>query len=351
MPPEALAFGSAQERLQTLRSAYPLADNWSEPELFVDEAVIEDTTIHLVGLFARSATGREVTGSAASTDTAPVERAFFELLERASVVDATAGTAAFRVLDERGEVCEECEHGALFPQDVPGASFRYALSNGVAAGSSFESAARAAFGELVERDRILRSWYGAIRPVRVAAAPPAVLDRLSSVYRFETFAFPGSSGRGEGLEVVGIYGFPRRAGIPLIRGTGAGLDRHDALLRATRECLQTLGFLWGESLPESEPDVSTTAEYHQDYYLWPESQPHLERWLRGERVRDSLRLHPREIPRCAGPKFADLTPPHLASRLHVLKALPETELPVVFGRGHPWVASSGLDDLGVHPVS
>jgi hypothetical protein len=350
MPPEPLALGSAQERLQALRSAYPLAEGWSEPELFVEEAVIEEMTIHLVGLFARNAAGREVTGSAASTDAAPVERAFFELVERASVVDATARAGAFRVLDERGQVSEMREHAALFPVDVPGASFRYALSNGVAAGSSFEAAAHAAFGELVERDRILRSWYGGIRPIRVTEAPGGVLDRLSSVYRFETFAFPGSSCRSAGLEVVGIYGFPRRAGIPLIRGTGAGIDRHDALLRAIRECMQMLGFLWGESLPETEPDFSTTAEYHQDYYLWPESQPRLERWLRGEHARESLHLHPREIPH-TGPKFADLTPPHLASRLYVLKALPETELPVVFGRGHPWVASSGFDDLGVHPVS
>jgi hypothetical protein len=350
MPPEPLPFGSSEERLRALCAAYPLADGWSEPELFVDEAVIEETTIHLVGLLARNPAGREVTGSAASTDAAPVERAFFELVERASILDAAARAGTFRVLDEHGHVCGESEHAALFPRDVPGASFRYALSNGVAAGSSFESAARAAFRELVERDRILRSWYGASRPVRVAEAPLAVLERLSSVYRFETFAFPGSIGRGEGLEVIGVYGFPRRAGIPLIRGTGAGVDRHDALLRATQECLQTLGFLWGESLPESEPDLSTTAEYHQDYYLWPESQPRLERWLQGEHVRHAVQLHSGEIPRTR-PKFADLTPPHLASRLYVLKAIPETELPVVFGRGHPWVTSSAFDDLGVHPVS
>jgi hypothetical protein len=341
----------AEDQLRALLRAYPLADGWAEPELFIEEAVIGRTRIHLVGLLARTLDGRDVTGSAASTDAPPVERAFFELIERVSILDATAEpTARFRLLDERGQVTRECEHAELFPKNVPGASFRYALSNGVAAGSSFETASRAAFGELVERDRILLSWYGATTPVALADAPVAELRSLSDVYRLETFAFPAAGGASNGLEVVGIFGFPRHAGAPFIRGAGAGVDRREASLRAARECLQTLGFLWGEPLPEREPAFSTTAEYHQEYYLWPESQPKLERWLQGEHARKSSMLHPQGI-RSGARRFADLTPAHLASRLSVLKALPETELPVVFGRGHPWVASSGLGDLEVHPVS
>ena len=114
-------------RLQAVRAVeidgkpYPVSHAW------------EHVPIHLVGLCAKSDDGRDVTGSAASVDCPPRERAYFELLERASLLDAVMGRSArLSVLDERGQNAGHSAHEAVFPLAPPDASFRYALSNGVA---------------------------------------------------------------------------------------------------------------------------------------------------------------------------------------------------------------------------
>lgn len=339
---------AGQVSLEILMREFPLAASWREPEVFEDLVEIAGVPIHLVGLCAKGDDGRDVTGSAASVDGPPRQRAYFELLERASILDAIARPSAhLSVLDERGRNAGHSAHEAVFPLAPSDASFRYARSNGVAAGASFEHASEAAFLELVERDRVLRSWYGALAPVRFREPELGPLARLESQYRFDVFEFPED---GSDLSVVAVFGFPRAAGAPLIRGAGAGRSRGAAENRAIRECLQSVGFLWGEEVPAVEPAFATTADYHQEYYLWPESLPRLRRWLDGER-RDVRAFSSTLAVRSSGRRFADLSPPHLAGRLHVLKALPDGELPLVFGAGHPFLDAPLAEELRVHPVS
>ena len=71
-----------QVSLEILMREFPLATSWHEPEVFEDLVEIAGVPIHLVGLCAKSDGGRDVTGSAASVDCPPRERAYFELLER-----------------------------------------------------------------------------------------------------------------------------------------------------------------------------------------------------------------------------------------------------------------------------
>jgi len=339
---------AGQVSLDVLMREYPLAASWNEPEIFEDLVEIAGVAIYLVGLCAKRDDGRDVTGSAASVDGVPHERAYFELLERASLLDAvTCRAPRVSVLDERGRNAGHSEHGAVFPLAPPEALFRYALSNGVAAGASFEHASESAFLELVERDRVLRSWYGALPPVRLSDPELGPLAGLESHYRFEVVEFPED---GSELSVVAVFGFPRAAGAPLIRGAGAGRSRAAAQSRAVRECLQSVGFLWGEAVPVIEPTFSTTADYHQEYYLWPRSLPRLRRWLDGERRTARVSASTAEGHR-SGRRFADLSPQHLAGRLHVLKALPAGELPLVFGAGHPCIEAPLAEELRVHPVS
>jgi hypothetical protein len=49
--------------------------------------------------------------------------------------------------------------------------------------------------------------------------------------------------------------------------------------------------------------------------------------------------------------FVDITPPELRTRIFVAKAVPRGELPLVFGRGHPNIASRLPETLAVHPIS
>jgi hypothetical protein len=72
-------------------------------------------------------------------------------------------------------------------------------------------------------------------------------------------------------------------------------------------------------------------------------------WLAGELPAATLEFGdaPGEFPNC----FVDLTPPILAGRLWVIRALPQSELPLVFGRGHPRIHGVLPASLEIHPIA
>src|SRR5262245_41910357 len=87
---------------QKLYSKYPLPRQWSTPELFSEVVRIRDFVINLVGFHSRHSSGRLVTGSAGDPILSPVDRAYFELLERATVVDAIdKDTFSYNAFDSR----------------------------------------------------------------------------------------------------------------------------------------------------------------------------------------------------------------------------------------------------------
>ena len=53
---------------------------------------------------------------------------------------------------------------------------------------------------------------------------------------------------------------------------GARCEVHEAVAAATCECLQRLGFLWGEAIPQDLPAFAPTPDLHQEYYLHPPHQ-------------------------------------------------------------------------------
>jgi hypothetical protein len=125
---------------------------------------------------------------------------------------------------------------------------------------------------------------------------------------------------------------------------------------AARECVQRLGFLWGEPFPDEEPQVRPVPEYHQDYFLNPALHPVLRAWARGERpgwcATKSPFGHCRSLFSAVFEQrsFVDLTPDGLKSRCSVVKALPEREVALVFGQRGPGCKCCG--SLGwVHPVT
>lgn len=342
---------SPNAKLQALLSDYPLSDRWGAPELFTETIHVAGADIQLVGLCVRDRDGREVTGSAAARTGVPLRRAYFELIERTSVVDAVDHPKpAYPLLDETRAEVGVCRYTDLFPTADPAARFRYSLSNGVAAELSFHAAARAAVAELVERDRVLRSWFGEIAPVPVPVPCMDAFSGLSALYRIEAFAIPDVHGSvPPELEVAAVFGFPHDPTTPLLRGTGAGRTLAEALARAWQECVQSLGFLWGEPVPERPPDYTPCAEYHQEYFLYPGTHAKLREWLCGAATgRRSTAPRPRTL---RARRFVDLTPEHLAGRCFVVKAMADSELPLVFGRKHPSLLGEPPPGREIHPLA
>lgn len=338
---------SAQE-LERLCREYPLAPHWGTPEVFAGVTEIAGVRFYLNGLVASASAEKTATGSAASITGPELDRAYFELVERACLLDAIDVQAPSRaLLDARGRQVGACNRSVAFPTSPTGALWAYARSNGVAAGPDWLGACAAAEAEARERHCVLSAWYGYSVPVR-RPLKNETLHKLASVYDFEAYVFPAPKGDDSTpwLSVVGCFGFPKTSEAPFLAGFGAAHSVHAAEERAVRETLQRLGFLWGEAIPDSEPKLQSTADYHQELYLWPPKQPTVRAWLRGTHAGRSG-----AFPSAAReqPGFIDLTPEQLGGRLRVAKMVKGVGLALTFGLGHPHVARAAV--LGAHPIA
>lgn len=299
------------DELARLIREHPLPPDVAVPSLYADVVTIAGVEVHRVGL-ASAAAGVEITGSAAETAGPPLRRAYFELLERAAVVGAGASLE-------------------------PSAPSRPARSNGVALHRSWEEACQRARFELIERDRVLRSWYGELAPA--PARVPASLERFAT---HEWCASRLAEPRDGDVEVAAILGFPRDPGGSLARGFAARASLEEALEAAALEALQGLAFLWEEPLPAAAPAPSPTPMFHLDYYLWPAHHAHLRRWLSGGHAGAPSEEPSDEV------RYEDLTPPALGG-LRVARALRPSARPLLFGDA-PASLAAGLPGSHIHPI-
>jgi hypothetical protein len=323
-----------------------LSPGWSAPEPFTECAEVADVSIHLAGFSATSPDGVLVTGSAASTICSPVARAYFELIERAAVIDCLARPRDhYRALDEDGNLVETLDHSDVFPESPEPDRWQYSRSNGIAAAPTFARAHSAARMELVERDRVLRSWFGGTAPRRLVGLRAGQRVFADSQYAVELYSFSEESTERGVSAVVGMFAFPKCDTVPFVVGTGAGTSLFTAVRRAARECVQRLGFLWGEPIPTVPPGFEPTPLYHQELYLCPSMQPRLRAWLDGRHQAGRT-----PAPRTSHRRYVDLTPEHLRSRIRVVKALPAGELPLTFGRPSP-ARAQDHESYGVHPIA
>jgi hypothetical protein len=337
--------------LDGLLNDLPLSPQWERPSLMRHVANIGGTLIHLAGLSTVDRGGQSVCGSAGQLVGSPLARAYYELIERTAVVEAMGQSRQeFEILNFEGEVVGKARSSEVFPQSSDEQCWRYARSNGVAVGVDWQDATHRAGLEMTERDRVLRSWYGEIVPEWLQISSNPVPRSLDHYYNFETYVFPGVVEHGDTANVVGIFGFPSQESAPLVFGLGARHRLHEALAAAACECLQRLGFLWGETIPEVLPAFAPTPDFHQEFYLHRPNQERLLAWLRGDHAKFAGVLGDR--PREPGvPLFVDLTPDALRSQLVVAKALPANELPLTFGRGHPRLKCAFPEMLAIHPIA
>jgi hypothetical protein len=323
-------------------SAYPLPKDW---------AVIEDcqvpfnkagVSLHLTGLVAQNKLGQHALGSAASATYADsMPRAFFELLERLSIVEAeNSPDLQYSALNEKGEQIGVRPSLDVMIPKLKSDLWVLSRSNGVAAGPDFQSARRSAELELVERDRLIRSWYGEVGVQEISRlALPVYPAEFARKYDFSVFQFESL----ESIEVVGAFGFPRTTELPLLFGFGAGGSVSDALKRAVREIDQRMGFLMEEPLPPTCPEIALSPAFNQDYFLYPPHHRLIRDWLDGKHfTREPI-----------GPQadlslteWIDITPMQWSEKLRVIKSINATLAPLTFGKGHPWVTPGRYD---IHP--
>jgi len=337
-------------KAQQTIEAHPLPPAWGRPSVYEDRIEMDGLEVRRAGLSSVSPEGEEILGSAASTVEAPLQRAYFELLERASTLEwlkqPASSSCTLLGLDEEARARSTMMEVA--PQSPEPARWRYARSNGVALHTRWSEACHRAYLELCERHRVLGAWYGESRPVKLALDVESTsLTKIAS-YEWLACSFPApDEGDFTGsVCVVGVFGMPASEAAPSVSGFGAESSLDRAIVHAAREATQLLAFLWGESLPEGDPPMAPSPAYHRDIHQRPGRRRLVRRWL--EEGHD--RPH-QDTARPAGGDevlFADLTPPWLRG-LRVSKAICAAALPLVFGDDPR--ASHLPTELRAHPIA
>jgi YcaO cyclodehydratase, ATP-ad Mg2+-binding len=334
-------------RIDALQQIHPLPAAWQLQDTLVQSTTVGAIDLHMVGLVAgKMGQGLVAVGSAAETERHPIERAYFELLERVSLIDARQSGRMLRICDT--EQRELGQHSAthVFPADPPAhAASKLSLSSGVALHTTWREACARARSELVERDRILRAWHGHCGVQRLATDRTSTLRvaaGLAPHYSAEVYEF-GADGAARAQRVVGVFLWPSALTTPLVYGFAAAEQLHVAIASAEHEALQRLAFLWDEPLPLTSPFASPTPDYHQDYYLFPEHHALLRAWLAGGHSHsDETSRRTRVLFDGECTRFVDLTPTHLQGELFVAKAVSSHARRLRFG-----TASAGMPP---HPI-
>ncbi len=332
----------------TIRRTSRLPDGWSTREVVEDVVQADGLELRRAGISARGPAEEEALGAAAEIDHSPLDRSYYELLERVALLDAlSTRVSGYPTRDQEGQATGLCPLQATFPSSGEPERWTYARSNGVALHRSWRNACLRAEWELVERDRVLRSWYGLIRPEPLQLPTGSSLSRTSS-YEWHGCAFPHPGDRtfGAGVHVAGVFGFPSRPSAPLAVGFGAREFLDDAVDAAAHEAMQQLAFLWGEPIREEPPAFGPTPLYHIECFQCTSQRAALRRWLDGAHTRHRRDLG---LPLDAQVTFVDLTPSWLAGGLCVAKALCPAAIPLLFGDS-PFARHLPVD-LRAHPIA
>lgn len=326
---------------------YPLSKKWLDIEPFEDVTIINSIKVFLNGFCVKNHQQMAVTASAGSLKNNSKDRAYFELIERSSIVEYDINKQKkLTITNINKSLSEKIPSSDIFPTPINPEKWRYARSNGVAVHTSWKKACENAFHELFERDTILRSWYGEICPQKISLPKSLIPSSWNSLYHFEAYDFP----RPGLLKTSMVIGYPKRNKIPLIYGFSAKTTKLSSLKSALQECIQRLGFLWGEDLPHTPPSFSPTPDFHQEYFLYPPNIKLLKSWLSGSHTKYYSHSKKQSLTNLK-PLFLDLTPPHLKGKLFVVKAYSPTAIPLIFGQKKIAEDSTLPKELFIHPIA
>ncbi|MGE0616973.1 MAG: YcaO-like family protein [Bacteriovoracia bacterium] len=325
-------------------------------EVFESEFALGATSYRMVGMSAPSSRHGEVVGSAVGTGPDTSQRAYFELWERAVLFDADARAQedtehpGFPGLAFDGTPLGRLEPTAVFPRSPSPETWTYARSSGVAAHADLTRACMSAVWELIERDRVLRAWWGQYVPRPLSGVPAGALETVNERFAARFWDF--------GCGVVGVFGPARQSGKPFLMGFGAGANVAEACDHALRDAIQRVAFLWDEPAadpnPQAEIEFRPSVDFHLESFLLPRSFDRVQAWLDGKHLGRVPGLVPAapEAYRLESFAFADITPEGSRSHGRVVRAISPVLIPLCFGRGNARVAPGGMPEgLWIHPFA
>jgi len=325
------------------------SERWELIDNFQETCAITEVDFRLAGFAARRVHDQVVvTGSACAQGQDPRDRAWFELLERMSLVTARSLPADTRwclrkintLAATRLATSRELFVGSPEPELwIP------AKSNGVAMGPTWKAAGQHALCELIERHMVLASWYGAITPHALPAIWPLHLGPLQQAFCLEHYGMGEFTCDSSTIHTRATFLWSLE-GKPVIYGFGAHSNPDLALERSFNEALQRLCFLQDAESSEEELVFRPAPDFHQEFFLQPQQQTAIKGWLAGEHFQAR---YADVIPFSGTASWLDLTPHDLFPGKVVQVFMPDC-LPLIFGRYQPPQFPDLHPDRWIHPI-
>lgn len=322
--------------------------DWEFAPTFREKTRIEGIDVYLCGMLAKHPQWGEVVGSSANLGSSPDNNAWYELVERISIVQAMQ-KSEFTQRDPISDLTLGTVAGHKVFPTTKDESSQFSKSNGIALFSNWPEACRRACFELVERHLVLASWLGLSKPLILSGIESGPLQSLAHLYEIIHIGFGQqkvSTYEGD-IFASGVLLRPRDSKYPLVLSFGAGQSLAESVAKAQAEAWQRLGFLWGEDLPEIEPDFSPTHLYHQDYYLFTGHHSKIDEWISGGHWKGKQS----SLPSILNMTFVDLSSPQTL-HFRVAKAMAPEAIPLVFGKWKEGLFSD-LEAKGrlIHPIA
>jgi hypothetical protein len=218
---------------------------------FKDSISIFGKTVYRVGL-SDSCGELEVTGSAAYFEQSDCQmRAQGELNERLVIVKTK--------LSQNSKTIEEAQ------------DFRWSHSNGIASHFDLNLAQKNALNELIERDLLLKSWAGQLQVSLVGSADLSDIVFLNDSYDIHAYNLKNC--------LCLLVGWPKNEALPFLMSHAVHQDFNVAVIKAKKELIQRLAFLWEEALPQDDLTTMANPEFHLNWSLLTRNQKEISSWL------------------------------------------------------------------------
>lgn len=218
---------------------------------FKDSISVFGKTVYRVGL-SDTCGDMEVTGSAAYFEQSDCQlRAQGELAERLVIVKTKLGV---------NSIAQEDAH-----------DFRWSHSNGIASHVDLHLAQENALNELIERDLLLKSWAGQLQVTLNSSADLSDFNFLNESYEIQAYNLKNC--------LCLLVGWPKNETLPFLISHAVHQDFTVAVIKAKKEFIQRLAFLWEEPLPQDDLTTKPSPEFHLNWSLLTQNQKEIRSWL------------------------------------------------------------------------
>ncbi len=331
--------------------------HWTVFDRFEASEQFHDLNIHLSGIAAKNTSDAVATGSAGSLIQAETHRAKFELLERMIITDAMETPSnSVPLLNNTLEIDgRNISIETLFPESPSPEHYQWSKSNGIALHTSLAKACESASLELVERDQVLASWYGASCPQFIETALiNDISSKLEAFYMTVCVRFNDelAFANGKPVFVYGVFLLPRDNHHVLHMGFGAAFDEELGILKAKHELVQRLGFLSDAEPVEELVEVEPTPDFHLEYFLQAHTYGHIANWINGKFFQKEKKRTPStENQIDYALIYGGNKNNTAATDFFVVKALSQNLIPLVFGNRDYSAYLDTARGTQIHPVS